>query len=236
MRTSAPSSLLRAASAASTPALLRRDLLLTSLLVPGALLAPRRAAAADIIVAGPEMQQIAEAGFAYRLTLPQIWEAKPKPVKTHQHEALFAAPGGGGLKAGITVDPVKIKTLQEFGTPEQVAERIITVEQGRDGVKTVTLRQVAADPGPPSYYTVEYLTESSRCAHACLDPAPGRPPPEDHHCPARRGIKVFRCKYCITARGLYVLQAQANADAFDGPDARVRETIRSIVDSFEVAA
>ena len=47
---------------------------------------------------------------------------------------------------------------------------------------------------------------------------------------------MFRCKYCITARGLYVLQAQANADAFDGPDARVRETIRSIVDSFEVAA
>ena len=56
-------------------------------------------------------------------------------------------------------------------------------------------------------------------------------------CPhTHRGIKVFRCKYCITARGLYVLQAQANADAFDGPDARVRETIRSIVDSFEVAA
>ena len=99
------------------------------------------------------------------------------------------------------MDPVKINSLEEFGTPEQVAERVLAVERTRDGVKSVTLRQVpapcipsrlrrahashhstarhptapqvASEPGPPSYYVVEYLTDSSR------------------------GIKVYRCKYCI---------------------------------------
>ncbi|KAL3896192.1 MAG: hypothetical protein SGPRY_013327, partial [Prymnesium sp.] len=156
----------------------------------------------------PNTKLVSDSVFKYELLLPLEWESKPKPVKTHQHEALFAGPGPGAMKAGITVDPVKIKALEDFGTPEEVAERIITVEKGRDGVKTVSLRQVDAARGSPSYYTVEYLTESSR------------------------GIKVFRCKYCITSRGLYVLQAQANANVFDAQDASVRDSVRNIVDSF----
>ncbi|KAL1524115.1 hypothetical protein AB1Y20_019024 [Prymnesium parvum] len=155
-------------------------------------------------------QLVTDATFGYRLSLPQSWEAKPKPLRTHLHEVLYAAPGAGGLKVGLTVDPVKIQSLEQFGTPEQVAERIVAVEQSRDGVKTVALRQVSSERGPPSFYTVEYLTESSR------------------------GTTVFRCKYCVTPRGLYVLQAQAKADAFDHSDGAVRRTIGGIVSSFEV--
>ena len=93
---------------------------------------------------------------------------------------------------------------------------MLGVEEGRDGVKSVTLRAnaaEAADPasGVPSYYTIEYVTASSR------------------------GTKVFCCKYCIANRKLYVLQAQANAAAFD-EDAALRQALRAVVGSFEVRA
>ena len=63
----------------------------------------------------------------------------------------------------------------------------------------MTLRANAAESGDaelarPSYYTIEYATVSSR------------------------GTKIYCCKYCITNKRLYVLQAQANLDAFDGEE------------------
>jgi hypothetical protein len=35
---------------------------------------------------------------------------------------------GGGTEVGITVDPVKIDSLSEFGTPKQVAKRVLDAE------------------------------------------------------------------------------------------------------------
>ena len=96
----------------------------------------------------------------------------------------------------------------------QVTKRVLGVEETRDGVKSVTLRANAAEAGDaeagtPSYYTIEYATVSSR------------------------GTKIFCCKYCIANRKLYVLQAQANLDAFDS-DANVKRDLRGVVSSFQV--
>ena len=54
------------------------------------------------------------------------------------------------MKAGVTIDPVKIDSLEQFGTPDEVAKRVLAVEEGRDGVKSVTLRQVLTHPGEPA--------------------------------------------------------------------------------------
>ena len=35
---------------------------------------------------------------------------------------------GGGTEVGITVDPVKIESISEFGTPKQVAKRVLDTE------------------------------------------------------------------------------------------------------------
>ena len=129
---------------------------------------------------------------------------------------LLAAPGGPAkMKLGITVDPVKINSLEAFGTLDQVMDRIIAVEETRDGVQNVQLRQKVAQPadpenGTPSYYTIAYVTTSSR------------------------GNKIFCCKYSIANGKLYVLQAQAKVDAFDS-DESVRETLNGIVSSFSVS-
>ena len=190
-------------------------------------LAPMTSAAAAQALA-----QLVDSEFRYRLILPSDWNPDGKPLKTHLHERLISSPSSTSrAKVGISVDPVKVDSLEAFGTADQTAERVIGVEKGRDGVKTVTLREVSVEsgtsgsatagdagvgdggeptPARPTYYTIEYATVSSR------------------------GTKLFRCKYCITRGLLYVLQAQANLDAFEA-DRSVRDEIRGIVASFEVA-
>lgn len=36
--------------------------------------------------------------------------------------------------AGVVVDPVKINKLEDFGTAEVVAEKVLNVEKKKDGV------------------------------------------------------------------------------------------------------
>lgn len=155
-----------------------------------------------------ELAELRDGEFGYRLSYPAEWGFAPKPVKTHLHEALLA---GGGVKVGVTVDPVKIDSLEQFGTPEQTAERVLAVEEGRDGVKSVTLRELRAESseGEPTYYNIEYATLSSR------------------------GKKLFCCKYCIANRRLYVLQVQAKLDDFDA-DRALRDEVRAVAGSFRV--
>lgn len=194
-----PTGVPTAGAAASRTATARRPLLAA---LATAALAPRASFAAEALA---EMRDVE---FAYRLSYPSGWEPSGKPVKTHLHEALRA---GDGIKVGVTVDPVKIESLEQFGTPEQTAERVLKVEEGRDGVKSVTLRVLRAESaeGAPTYYTIEYATLSSR------------------------GKKLFCCKYCIASRRLYVLQVQAKLDEFDA-DAAVRERVRAVAESFRV--
>ena len=67
---------------------------------------------------GAEVAQLSDAAFGYRLSYPVGWETAPKPVKTHLMERIVK---GSMHKAqlGLTVDPVKIGSLEEFGTIQQ---------------------------------------------------------------------------------------------------------------------
>ena len=186
----------------------RRQLMTASFALAG-LPAARTASATDFA-------ELSDAQYAYHLSYPADWKEAPKPVKTHMHESLLSSTSGKGLKLGITVDPVKIDSLEAFGTLDQVTERVLAVEAARDGVQNVTLRANAAQLGDtaaeiPSYYTIEWATVSSR------------------------GKKLFSCKYCITSKKLYVLQVQASLDAFDSDDT-VRSQVKSIVESFSVGS
>ena len=144
------------------------------------------------------------------LSYPDDWVPAPKPVKTHLSESILQSPIKG-VSLGVTVDPVKIASLRQFGSAEQVATRVLDTELTRDGVKDVLLRKVSAEEGEPPYYLIEYLVESSR------------------------GRKVYVCKYCIYQQRLYVLQAQAKQDTFDAAnDASVRDTLAAAVSSFRV--
>eukprot|EP00316_Scyphosphaera_apsteinii_P013453 CAMPEP_0119331996 /NCGR_PEP_ID=MMETSP1333-20130426/81816_1 /TAXON_ID=418940 /ORGANISM="Scyphosphaera apsteinii, Strain RCC1455" /LENGTH=211 /DNA_ID=CAMNT_0007341727 /DNA_START=73 /DNA_END=708 /DNA_ORIENTATION=- len=196
--------------------IIRRTLLLAvSAVLPGVLLPPslvHRTAAASVDIQSDtplpaRTYQLVDDQFSYQLNYPADWKATSKPVRTHLSEALFQSPMKG-VSLGITIDPVKIASLEQFGTAEQVAQRVLAVEENRDGVFSVELRGVTAQSGQPSYYTIEYQVESSR------------------------GKKVYLCKYCIAKRRLYVLQAQAGLDSWANAD--VRSELQSAVDSFNV--
>lgn len=59
----------------------------------------------------------------------RTYKKSNKPVKTHMDEVQFKK--SGGTEVGITVDPVKIDSLEQFGTPKQVAKRVLDAEVSR---------------------------------------------------------------------------------------------------------
>ena len=177
-------------------------------LTPGPALAADAAPAA----AAPDaaaVSQLRVADYAFRLSYPATWEPSSKPVKTHLLESILKGPAHKA-QLGVTVDPVKISSLEEFGSIAEVSERVLKVEEGRDGVQAVELRRAVAEPGSPTYYVIEYAVASSR------------------------GKKMYLCKYCIAQRKLYVLQTQAALDSYDADADSIRTQLNSIVASFVV--
>ena len=65
---------------------------------------------------------------------------------------------------GITVDQVRISKIQEFGTPEEVAARVVTAEVNRDGVFKVTPAkdQKGDTSGEANCCDIEYISDGKR--------------------------------------------------------------------------
>ena len=98
--------------------------------------------------------------------------------------------------------------MGQFGTPEEVAAKVVLAEVNRDGVFDVTLMK---DPLPVEEdgvlsYVLNYLSEG------------------------KRGDKRFVAKFCIQSQRLYALTAQvAEADYKDK-----EEELMKAVNSFRV--
>merc|ERR1712070_775134 len=195
------------------PSLARRALLFAATAALSPTLSPAWSAGDDATLSA-----FVDKEFGYQLSYPSSFKLSNKPVKTHLSEAVLKSPLRG-VQLGITVDPVRIASLEQFGTLEEVTQRVLAVEETRDGVTDVKLRAASQEAGPPLYYTIEYRVESTR------------------------GKKVYLCKYSIAPRpgrsesSLYVLQAQAYLDTFDSEsDAEVRQQLQSAVSSFKVGS
>jgi PsbP len=137
------------------------------------------------------------------------WSVKKKPIKTHMSELLLTKSNGPATtSAGVTVDAVKINDITEFGSPQDVGDKVVNVEKRKDNVLNATLlsaRQMEAED--LIYYTIEYAVESGR------------------------GSKKYIAKATITGGNLYVFTVQAKHPDFDGNDGAV---LAAMVDSFQV--
>ncbi|KAL3768431.1 hypothetical protein ACHAW5_005844 [Stephanodiscus triporus] len=149
--------------------------------------------------------------FGYAVVPPPGFAPSNRPLRTHLDEINFSPPDGrGGYTLGITVDPVRISSIREFGTPEEVAARVVTAEVNRDGVFEVTL---AKDPredisaeggGEGGGYDVEYVSDG------------------------KRGKKRFVTRIYVRDGFLYVLTVQSKEDEYDkAREAEVLECVRS---------
>lgn len=133
-----------------------------------------------------------------------------KPLKTHLDEVTFKN-SDTGVQFGITVDPLRIATLRDFGTPEQVAAKVVTAEVNRDGVFDVQLMEdpVAGggDDAATEYYQLNYRSNG------------------------KRGVKRFVAKFYVEKQKLYALTAQCKEENYES----VKGDVLRAVDSFEVA-
>lgn len=158
----------------------RRDLGSVALLT---ILLPPNPAAAQVFTRETDQ-------FAYEFQPPENFGAGNKPLRTHLDEINFKSESVAGYQYGITVDPVRIESLRQFGTPQEVAAKVVLAEVNRDGVFDVTLM---ADPqaGPnDSFYQLNYQSKG------------------------KRGNKRFVAKFYIEKQKLYAMTAQCKEDDF----------------------
>ncbi|CAM9363501.1 unnamed protein product, partial [Hapterophycus canaliculatus] len=107
------------------------------------------------------------------------------------------------------IDPVRIESLETFGTPEEVGARVLKVEQGKDGTLDTKLLDTRAEKqGSLSLYTLDYFVESTR------------------------GFKHFVAKVTIKDNLLYACTAQAKEKDYP----MVETQLKRIVESFRVPA
>ena len=112
--------------------------------------------------------------------------------------------------------------LVKFGTPEQIAARVVLAEVNRDGVFDVTLVE-----DPVVVVTVEGNTS----------PSPSDITPNDNKyiilnylSQGKRGDKHFVCKISIQRNKLYVLTAQCKEEEY----VVKKKELMKAVDSFKV--
>jgi hypothetical protein len=144
--------------------------------------------------------------FSYVFEPPTGWAPQNKPLKTHLDEVNFKSPSIGKYEYGITVDPVRIKSLREFGTPAEVAAKVVLSELNRDGVFDVTLAEDAFAADNDAYYQLNYISKG------------------------KRGEKRFITKFYVRDQMLYALTAQC----LDSDYRKLQIEITKTVDSFRI--
>ncbi|CAN0006293.1 unnamed protein product [Scytosiphon promiscuus] len=146
---------------------------------------------------------------SFALRYPASFKGFSKPLKTHKVEVNFKSEEVKGFEVGVAIDPVRIESLETFGTPEEVGARVLKVEQGKDGTLDTKLFDTRAEKqGDLSLYTLDYFVESTR------------------------GFKHFVAKVTIKDNLLYACTAQAKEKDYP----MVEEQLKKIVDSFRVPA
>jgi hypothetical protein len=105
------------------------------------------------------------------------------------------------------ISPLHLMVLAQFGTPEEVAARVVTAEVNRDGVFEVTLLEDPIATDDKSAYFLEYLSSG------------------------KRGKKVYLNKIFVSSdKLLYVLTAQCKEEDY----ATLKQEMKNTVKSFRV--
>lgn len=142
-------------------------------------------------------------GYEYNFQPPTGFKQSNKPLKTHLDEINFSLEGVRGYQYGITVDPVRIESLKQFGTPEQVATRVVNAEAVRDGVTDVKLIGTPTEDPESGIYAIDYISEG------------------------KRGIKHFITRIAVSKGNLFVLTAQVKEVDFTEYEKEMEETVKT---------
>ncbi|KAE8696255.1 PsbP domain-containing protein 2 [Hibiscus syriacus] len=135
-------------------------------------------------------------------------------VEKARATVLFEEANVGSNKVGVVVNPVRLNSLGEFGTPQFVANKLILAEKRKESTKDAEVIGVAKRPGQGGLqvYEFEYKVDSTR-----------------------GGMKRILSVAFVASKRLYLLNI-AHSDKPESPlDAHTRAMLEEILHSFDSA-
>jgi hypothetical protein len=132
----------------------------------------------------------------------------PKPLKTHKIESLLKSKDIKGYNIGVTVDPVKVEKITSFSSPNKVAERVLAIEQSKEGYingKIISTSEsiIKIDNIDIPIYDIEYVITSTR------------------------GENHYKVRATIYKKLLYVFTAQCKEESYSTLEDEINQTINS---------
>eukprot|EP00466_Bigelowiella_natans_P005007 jgi/Bigna1/131947/aug1.16_g6655 len=101
-------------------------------------------------------------GYSFRYP-GATFKPPPKLLKTHKDEVFFKSTLRKKYNFGVTADPVTIGALSDFGSVEEVADKIIALERDKEGVLNAELRRSGKTMVTGhECYTFDYTSNSTR--------------------------------------------------------------------------
>ncbi|GFR47895.1 hypothetical protein Agub_g9642 [Astrephomene gubernaculifera] len=96
----------------------------------------------------------------YRLLVPASWDVKGKAGA----DVLFEDPSRRSTSVGITVSPVKVSSLEQFGGLREVGDRLLQAERNKESTLDVALLSASSRRGAAgaTLYEYEYELNSTR--------------------------------------------------------------------------
>lgn len=156
---------------------------------------------------GLESPAAVYSGSTYSIEYPPTWEVSSKAGA----DVFFK---GTGVNLGITILPVRISRVEEYGTVEQVAEKIVQTEKAKDGtLRAEIMHKRSVDIGYGiTAYDYDYEIQSTR------------------------GTKRIISRVCIRDKQLFVVNGTITCGKVDTCDttkiSSLLDETRGAVDSF----
>ncbi|KAL1206972.1 PsbP domain-containing protein 2 [Cardamine amara subsp. amara] len=106
-----------------------------------------------------DLQRYSDSINGFTLLIPSSWIKVDKAGAN----ALFEEPNNGSNNIGVVVSPVRIKSLDQFGSPQFVADKLINAEKRKESTKEAEVVSVGERTGlQPQVYEFEYKIDSTR--------------------------------------------------------------------------
>ncbi|EHA8592580.1 psbP domain-containing protein 2, chloroplastic [Cocos nucifera] len=156
-----------------------------------------------------DLQRYTDQGEGFTLLKPSSWVKVEKAGAT----ALFEE-GKGSNNIGVVVNPVRLSSLKDFGTPEFVADRLIQAERRKESTKDAQVLSVAERLGHSGLpvYEFEYKVDSTR-----------------------GGIKRIFSASFVASRKLYLLNITYSDNPDNPLDGKTRMVLEQVLHSFDTA-
>ncbi|CAN6235043.1 unnamed protein product [Urochloa humidicola] len=157
---------------------------------------------------GLELERYTDQEQGFTLLKPTSWPKVEKAGAT----ALFQQEGKGSNNIGVVVNPVRLNSLTEFGTPQFVADRLLQAEKKKESTKSAEVISAGERSGHDglTVYEIEYALDSTR-----------------------GGMKRIFSAAFVASRKLYLLNI-AYSDAQEKPlDSKTRTVLEQVLHSFD---